>query len=582
MASSLITLQADNDVNPPYETVDATTHDVETPSVVVTGGVISNFNDILIDNTLLDIESTKVKQFPLNVPLPIPRIGGSTNLKMDLPIDNLLNPSSINLTVVFSLMKRAGDGNLTKVEMTDGIVPVAGYYPFSNVVVSFDNSEINSPDMSNLDLTLLRNLKLMETLRDCSYADMSRLHTSHAGWHLNHQSHADSKEGLFGAYVHTDDTHVITAVNEDKTGTSLGDHCFNFQQKNVRQLLTGELIVTVEIPYTFLSKTRITPFIVKNVNFELKWVSPGNIFSQEQKVPTTVDGVWPTLQFQLQNAYIAYQNILANPALINSYSTLSPKSGDNDIITNSSIAYPSWVVKNIFKYDNKTVPPGQSSVLLSLKGRIVPEVLIIIIRRKAMIDSKIGNYRYMECPNIENIVFSSPTYSHLKYLESDRGGISMFHKSLTDISCLAEYSAKSLKIKRRIDKQLEFLTLYNSRAIRNVPLMGTTDPITSPEIFLNGHSVFTKTYRRAVMCGQGVRSKPILADIKVEIQLGKRTDQEYLIEIYGNSDAVLTVNPDRSFKISHEDSGTSVKESIKIHEKMSRVREDINLRINDV
>ena len=581
MASSLSSLFPDEDVIPPYESV-SNFLDADVPSVVSTGGLISNFNNIIFDETVLDVQSAKVKTFPLSTPLPIPRNGGTTNLRLDVPIDSLINPSSINIQIVFSLMKRGTDGASTAVELSDGIIPVCGYYPLQNVVISLDNSEINAPDIQNLDLSLLRNIRLMEMLTDCSKDDMERIHRSYSGWHLNCQTLADSKTGNYGGYTHTADTHVITKVNDAKTGGTVVDNSFNLMRENINTMLAGEFISTVEIPYTFLTKTRLLPFIVKNINFELKWASPGNIFSQELPVPTAKEGVYDTLHFVLKNAYISYQTVLANPSLINSFSTISAKGKTNDFATNMPMAYPSWVTKNILKYDTKTVPTGQSSALLNLKGRYVPEVLFIIFRRKAMVNTKTGNFRYFDFPNVTNIIFSSDTYNHLKYLEGDRSGISMFHKSLEGISCYADYNTKSIKAKRRIDKQLDFLTIYSSRAIRNIPLEGSNDAITKPEIFLNGHSYFTKSYRRAVMSGCGVRSKPILADLKVEIAFAKSTTEEMLVDIYGCSDAIVIVNPDRSFRVSQDESGSSVKDSIAVHEAMSRAREDLNMKVNEV
>ena len=124
MASSLSSLFPDEDVIPPYESV-SNFLDADVPSVVSTGGLISNFNNIIFDETVLDVQSAKVKTFPLSTPLPIPRNGGTTNLRLDVPIDSLINPSSINIQIVFSLMKRGADGASTALELADGIIPVS-------------------------------------------------------------------------------------------------------------------------------------------------------------------------------------------------------------------------------------------------------------------------------------------------------------------------------------------------------------------------------------------------------------------------------------------------------------------------
>ena len=581
MASSLVSLYPDEGVTPPYETVDSNI-DGDIPSVIATGGVISNFQDCIIDNTILDVETCQAKTFPLNVPLPIPRIGGVTSLPLYLPVDNLINPSSLNVTVVFSICKRDEAGKSIPIVKEDGIVCNAGYYPWSNCSISFDNSDISLPDMANLDLTVVRNLRMMEMVKNSSYEDLKRIHQAYSGWHLNFQSFADSKIGNWGSYTHTDVTHVITEITADKTGDSLEDILFNFHQDNIRDMLSGELISTVEFDQSFLNNTRIMPFLVKDCTIELKWCNIGDILSQEQPVPATKDGVYDKLHFVVKNVYYSYQNVLASPELINSFSSLAKTHKHKDVINDVPIAFPSWIVRNIHKYDVLSVPTGQSSILINLKGRLIPEQLIIIMRRKAMLNSKIGNNRYFDFPGVKTIRFSSPTYSHLKYLEEKREGLSMFHKSLDDIFCLADYKGKTRKNKNRILKQLEYLTLYSSRATRNISLEGTADLITTPEIFLNGGSYFSKSYRKTVMSGPGVKSKPILADIKVEIVLGKALSEEYQIEIFGVSDGILSVQADRSFRLSLEESGTSVKQSIAVHETMSRMQEDMNTKMSNI
>ena len=69
MASSLIPLYPDEGVTAPYETVDSNV-DGDIPSVVATGGIISNFQDCIVDNTILDVEQGQTKAIPLNLPLP--------------------------------------------------------------------------------------------------------------------------------------------------------------------------------------------------------------------------------------------------------------------------------------------------------------------------------------------------------------------------------------------------------------------------------------------------------------------------------------------------------------------------------
>jgi hypothetical protein len=497
-------------------------------------------------------------------------------------VDTLINPSSLNVTVVFSINKRGADGKSIPIVKEDGIVCNAGYYPWSNCNISFDNSDISLPDMANLDLTLIRNLRMMELVKNSSYEELKRIHEAYSGWHLNFQSFADSKAGKWGSYVHTAGTHAITGVSADKTGTTLNDILFNLHQANIRAMLGGELVSTVEFDQSFLNKTRIIPFLVKDCTIELKWCNIGDILSQEAPVPTAKDGVYDQLHFVVKNIYYSYQSVLASPELINSFSSLSKNRNQKDVINDVPIAFPSWIVRNIHKYDVISLPSGQSSVLINLKGRLIPEQLIIVMRRKAMLNSKNGNNRYFDFPGVKAIRFSSPTYNHLKYLEENREGFSMFHKTLDNIFSLADYTGQDVKIKKRILKQLEYITLYSSRAMRNISLEGTNDLITTPEIFLNGGAYFSKSYRKTVMSGSGVRSKQVLADIKVEFVLGKAVDEEYQIEIFGISDGILSVEADRSFRLSLEESGTSVKQSIAVHETMSRMQEDINTKMNNI
>ena len=158
----------------------------------------------------------------------------------------------------------------------------------------------------------------------------------------------------------------------------------------------------------------------------------------------------------------------------------------------------------------------------------------------------------------------------------------MFHKVLEDVNCLSKFDGKTRKIKARIIKQLDYLIGYPSRAMRNISLEGSDDLITSPQIIFNGGAIYAKSYRRAVMAGKGVRSKPVLADLRIEFTLGKATEEELQVECFGSVDGILSVQPDRSFRMSLEDSGTPVKQSIAIHETMSKNHEDLNLRVNNI
>ena len=581
MASSLTTIYPDDDITPPYETLSTNT-DSDIPGAVVTGGIISNFQDVIIDSTMLDIDHGKLRQIPSSGPISIPRIGGTTTLQLNLPIDCLLNPSSIQIIVIFSVMKRGPSGNSVPIAVEDGIVCNSGYYPFQNVSISFDQSEINLPDSANLDHTTVRDLRLMESIRSSDYAEMRRIYDAHGGWHLNFQTKADSKTGNWGSYA-KDGDHKITGINDNKDVTSMKDFLFNLHQENVKRITEGELIVSVELNQSFLNKTRVIPFLVKDASIELKWVDIGNILSQEQPAHTDKAGVYDQLHFQQKNIYYTYQSVLASPELLNSFSTLSKnKHGEKDVVNNNSVAYPSWIVKNHLKYDTLSVPNGQSSILINLKGRTVPEKLIIVIRRKSMINSKFGNHRWYEFPAIKSIRFSSPTYSHLNHLKDTREGISMFHKSLDDVDCFATYNTKSRKIKQRIDKQLNYLTFYSSRASRNLSLEGNEDILTTPEVFLRGGAYFTKSYRKCVMSGNGIRSKPLLADLKIEFILGQQLTEEHVVDVYGVSDGILAIQPDRSFRLSMDEPGTSVKASISVHEMMSRMQEDVGSKINNL
>ena len=54
------------------------------------------------------------------------------------------------------------------------------------------------------------------------------------------------------------------------------------------------------------------------------------------------------------------------------------------------------------------------------------------------------------------------------------------------------------------------------------------------------------------------------------------------LKFLGISDGILSVQADRSFHLSLEESGTSLKQSIAVHETMSRMQEDLNNKTNNI
>ena len=110
-----------------YNVVDASNEDGV--SATLMGGGIQTFNSIVTDKTFADIETSPTKNVD-NLPLPqrIAPNGGSQRVKIVMPVDQLLNPESLQVRIGWKLMKLNDAGAAEDIGVLDAIVPTVCTY----------------------------------------------------------------------------------------------------------------------------------------------------------------------------------------------------------------------------------------------------------------------------------------------------------------------------------------------------------------------------------------------------------------------------------------------------------------------
>ena len=104
------------------------------------GGGIQTFTSVVTDKTFADIETSPtahVENLPLL--LRIPPNGGSQRINLVVPIEQLLNPESLQIRVGYKLKKLDAAGAAQDIVLTDAILSPGGAYCIRKVDVIINN-----------------------------------------------------------------------------------------------------------------------------------------------------------------------------------------------------------------------------------------------------------------------------------------------------------------------------------------------------------------------------------------------------------------------------------------------------------
>ena len=109
-------------------------------SATLMWGDIQTFPSVVTDKTFADIETSPtahIEKLPL--PMRIPPNGGSQRIKLVVPIDQLLNPESLQIRVGYKLKKLDAAGAAQDIVLTDAILSPGGAYCIRKVGVIINN-----------------------------------------------------------------------------------------------------------------------------------------------------------------------------------------------------------------------------------------------------------------------------------------------------------------------------------------------------------------------------------------------------------------------------------------------------------
>ena len=565
--SSLITLRGSGkNVFPPFEVLGTKSESKNTPhGVYLQGGLINSFTEMSTDFTCLDVENSSLR--PINnqqFPISVNPIGGSFHIDLPIQQDKLTNPSSIMVYLHVAVNKRDTNGASIPVVLADGIVPTSGFYPIRSLNAKINQHYVNSDLQSrSADISLFRNMEILsEYNADYSFGNVKQIYKKYNNFHGIHQTLAESKEGTFNAYTVTTGaaTEVKSGLDEEKCDT-VKKAFFHFQQRNIQKMLNGGFIVKLEIDFGFLNKTRLTPFVIESAILELTFLKPLSVLAREKDCTSTaIDSA----HFVIKNTYIQHQSVIPSEKLWKGLVNLSEASTD---LKKSDMILPSWPVQQRVHYDSIPASSGSSSVLNHIRGREIPERLFLFFRRKANFDKSSSNNLYLDFPEITSIkITSSSISSHFL----NQTLTSPFADKVKGVKDYKTYAAKNEFEESVIDIHLNQISLNNLKIGRGLPVLEDTVLAYTPEFALNGHFFGGINLVTAVASEANMQSPVSEGNFTIEVNFGAQLTEEYIFDLCGSSNAIQTLNIDKSFETSRLLRGTSSPTAVEIIQSASR------------
>ena len=414
--SSLFTVRGNgNESYPPFEVLDTKGESKNTPhGVFLQGGVINSFNEMSTDYTCMDVETSPLQALSnQQFPVPINPIGGSFNIELPIQQDQLVNPSSIFIILHIGVNKSTKNNASVPVVLTDGLIPVSGFYPIRTVNAKINQFYINGDIQARSnDISLFRNVDILsEYDTNYSFGNVKQIYEKYNNFHGIHQTLDESKTGLFNAYTIGTEKADLGKAKAVKSGgtpeacTTFKKAFFYFQQRNIQKMCNGGFLVKLELDIGFLNKTRLTPFVIESAIIELTFHKPLAILAREK---SCTEKAIDTAHFVIKNAYIQHQSVLPSEKVWKNLVSLSDISTD---LKKDEKVLPSWFVKQKVCFDPVVIPSGVSSSLNHVRGREIPERLLLFFRRKSNIGTNSSNDLYLDFPEITKITISSSSLS---------------------------------------------------------------------------------------------------------------------------------------------------------------------------
>ena len=566
--SSLITLRGagNENVSSPFEVLGTKSESKNAPhGVYLQGGLINSFTEMSTDFTCLDVENSPLRainnqQFPISVN----PIGGSFHIELPIQQDKLTNPSSILVELHITVNKRNANGSSVPVVLADGIVPTSGFYPIRTLNAKINQHYVNGGlQARSVDISLFRNVDILSQYNaDYSFGNVKQIYNKYNNFHGVHQTLTESKAGTFNAYTITAGKATVakSGLDEEQCDT-VKKAFFHFQQKNIQKMLNGGFIVKLEIDFGFLDKTRLTPFVIENAILELTFQKPLSVLAREKDC--TEAGI-DSAHFVIKNVYIQHQSVIPSDKLWKGMVNLSEVSTD---MKKSDMILPSWPVQQRVYFDPIAIPSGSSSVLNHIRGREIPERLLLFFRRKSNFDKTLSNNSYLDFPEIMSIkITSSSISSHF----INQTFTSPFADKIKGVNDSATYKAKNDFEKSIIDIHLSQLSLNNLKAGRGLPILEDTLLAYTPNFALNGHFFVGINLVTAVTSEPNMQSPVNEGNFTIEVNFATSLTEEYIFDLCGSSNSIQVLNIDKSFDTSRLLRGTSIPTAVEIIQNSSK------------
>ena len=367
-------------------------------SATLMGGNIQTFTSVITDKTFADVETSPSKHAD-NLPLPI-RIspsGGSQRIKIVIPVDQLLNPESLQVRIGWKLKKLSAAGVATDITNLDAIVPTGGVYSIRKVDVVINNKTQFGSSV-NRDYGPER--RRMEILRGigATMDDLELTYNRYNRFHPNPQTMAENTSGKYQAY------------------TEAGKEVFN----NIELAREG-----------ILGATSLFPNVITEFDLVVHYKPILEMFAEEAHTANT-DAI-SSSYLEITTVTVAKQCTVPSTDLWKALRDASTAGGGKGSL-------PSYPAKVVDVYNGpRTFPVTSTTLSVPVTGSEVPDDVFLCVREQSNIATTRGSTAYLSLPDVKCASMTVATQGRHAFQHT---GESPFSDSTSGVTSRASLDAK--------------------------------------------------------------------------------------------------------------------------------------------
>ena len=563
---ALVTLRPGSGAEAPLNVISAES-DGGTSATFI-GGDIQPFTGIVVDTTFADTHwHTQQCATEVALPVIVPHAGGPVKFSIDFPVDELINPKSVRITVGYVLEKRDAAQAIVPMVVADNIVLCNDKYPIKKTTFIINNQPQFGTMLNRDHEIIARRLRLLQLIRSDWVSSIKRLHACKNGFLPNHQTKADNRIGKSGIYADIAAAGDRTAFADCPPSTTVwADEVKHLVKDDTASLLApvahGVVGAAPENFFRVESESEgimgascMYPGIITNFQCVLDFKSIYEwLYSDLTNGHVPVVAVADT--HGIERAFIKVTKIFVE------YQSLLPSTPLWDALSNAATAgggvakSPSYPIELVQNYGGpKEFTAGSTAIRHEVTGSDVPDILQVATQTFNNQNTKSGNQAFLDWPKITKQSFGVTTQGREAFKNT---GDSLFAASAATVDSLDVMTHLSTDVAFKYQQWFKGTIARNFKTAQGRPLEDYSHFLDDPTAWIHGNAFNMFPTSTCLSTQNDLKSPVYAAPFVVHSTLAAPLELATSDHFVGVSKAVLVNSQNSALIASRYITGTSV------------------------